>query len=203
MKTIFTTLFTCLIFSLPVAADTITGKVVGIADGDTVTVLDASKIEYKIRLAGIDAPEKAQAFGNRSKEHLSGLVYGKSVTVDWNKKDAYGRTVGKILVAGTDANLAQIQAGMAWHYKKYQNEQSSSDRASYSQAEDSARTHRTGLWADPNPIPPSDFRHSTGDASPTKRTQAGDTCPCGGTQSCTGSRGGIYCFTNSGNKKYF
>ena len=202
MKAVFTSLFTCLIFSLPVAADTITGKVIGIADGDTVTVLDASKVEHKIRLAGIDAPEKAQAFGNRSKEHLSGLVYGKSVTVDWKKKDAYGRTVGKILVAGTDANLAQVQAGMAWHYKKYQNEQSSSDRASYSRAEDSARTRRTGLWADPNPISPSDFRHGTGEASPAKRTQTGDTCLCGGTLSCTGSRGGTYCMTNSGNKKY-
>jgi endonuclease YncB( thermonuclease family) len=201
MKSILAALFACLAFS--VSADTITGKVVAVADGDTVTVLDAGKVEHKIRLAGIDAPEKAQAFGNRSKEHLSGLVFGKTVTVDWNKKDVYGRTVGKVLVAGSDANLAQVQAGMAWHYKKYQNEQGPSDRANYAQAEDNARAGRVGLWADTNPIPPSDFRHGTGDVSPGKRMQAGEVCPCGGSTSCSGPKGGSYCMTKSDKKKYF
>jgi endonuclease YncB( thermonuclease family) len=202
MKITIAALFVGLALAFPVAADTINGKVVAVADGDTVTVLDASKVEHKIRLAGIDAPEKAQAFGNRSKEHLSGLVFGKTVTVDWNKKDAYGRTVGKILVAGNDVNLGQVQAGMAWHYKKYQNEQPPADRASYAQAEDKARSKRTGLWAEANPITPSDFRHNTGDASPEKRTQAGEVCPCGGSVSCTGPKGGNYCVTNGGSKKY-
>lgn len=200
MKSTIAALLACLAFSA--SADTINGKVVAVADGDTVTVLDTSMVEHKIRLAGIDAPEKAQAFGNRSKEHLSGLVFGKTVTVDWNKKDVYGRTVGKVLVAGSDANLAQVQAGMAWHYKKYQNEQSPSDRASYAQAEDNARARKVGLWTDASPIPPSDFRHSTGDASPEKRVQAGETCPCGGTMSCIGPKGGAYCITNGGKKKY-
>jgi endonuclease YncB( thermonuclease family) len=202
MKSTIATLLVCLSLAFPVVADTINGKVVAVADGDTITVLDARKVEHKIRLAGIDAPEKAQAFGNRSKEHLSGLVFGKTVTVDWNKKDVYGRTVGKILVAGSDINLAQLQAGMVWHYKKYQNEQSSADRTSYAQAENNARARRVGLWTDANPMPPSDYRHGTGDASPEKRAQAGESCPCGGATSCTGTKGGTYCVTNSGKKKY-
>ena len=79
-------------------ADTITGRVVGVADGDTVTVLDAEKVQHKIRLAGIDAPEKSQPFGNRSKQNLSDLVFQKDVRVDWDKRDRYGRIVGKVMV---------------------------------------------------------------------------------------------------------
>ena len=85
-------------WTLACNADTITGRVVGVADGDTVTVLDADKVQHKIRLAGIDAPEKAQAFGNRSKQNLSDLVFGKDVRVDWDKRDRYGRIVGKVWV---------------------------------------------------------------------------------------------------------
>ena len=77
-------------------AVTMTGKVVGVSDGDTITVLDASKTQFKIRLEGIDAPEKAQPFGQKSKEHLSDLVFGRQVTVESNKTDKYDRTVGKV-----------------------------------------------------------------------------------------------------------
>ena len=111
-------------------AATITGQVVGVADGDTITVLDASKSQHKIRLSGIDAPEKAQAFGQRSKQSLSDLVFGKTVQIDTGKTDRYGRELGKVLVDGMDANLAQIKSGMAWHYKAYQSEQSPEDRLS-------------------------------------------------------------------------
>src|SRR5262245_12419994 len=76
-------------------ADTLTGRVVAVADGDTITVLDASHVQHKIRLAGIDSPEKAQPFGQRSKQNLSALVYRKDVTVEWSKRDRYGRIVGK------------------------------------------------------------------------------------------------------------
>ena len=96
------------------------GRVVGVADGDTVTVLDASRQQHKIRLMGIDAPEKRMPYGNRSKQSLSDLIFDRQVQVEYNKKDRYGRTVGKIIVDGVDANLAQIKAGMAWHYKQYQ-----------------------------------------------------------------------------------
>ena len=91
-----------LVLSFGTHADTITGRVVGVADGDTVTVLDADKVQHKIRLAGIDAPEKAQAFGTRSKQNLSDLVFGKDVRVDWDKRDRYGRIVGKVWVQPSD-----------------------------------------------------------------------------------------------------
>lgn len=140
------------------AADTLQGRVVGVSDGDTVTLLDDSNTQFKIRLMGIDAPEKKQAFGSRSKEFLSALVFNKQVIVEYNKKDKYGRTVGKILVDGVDANLEQIKAGMAWHYKKYQKEQTLDDRSIYAQAEEQARAERRGLWIDAEPTPPWDWR---------------------------------------------
>lgn len=151
-------LLATLLVAIPSVADILQGRVVGIADGDTVTVLDASSTQWKIRLMGIDAPEKKQSFGNKSKEHLSDLVFNKQVTVEYNKKDKYGRTVGKILVDGVDANLEQIKAGMAWHYKKYQNEQAPDDRSLYAQAEEKARAGKLGLWIDSEPTPPWDYR---------------------------------------------
>lgn len=151
-------LLATLLVTIPSVADILQGRVVGIADGDTVTVLDASRTQWKIRLMGIDAPEKKQSFGNKSKEHLSDLVFNKQVTVEYNKKDKYGRTVGKILVDGVDSNLEQIKAGMAWHYKKYQNEQAPDDLSLYVQAEEKARAGKLGLWIDSEPTPPWDYR---------------------------------------------
>ena len=139
-------------------ADTILGKVVGITDGDTVTVLDASKIQHKIRLAGIDAPERKMPFGQRAKGHLSDLVFSRDVEVETTKKDRYGRSVGNIIVDGRDANLAMVAAGMAWHYKQYEREQSASDRKLYASAEEQARLWRVGLWQDVNPTPPWEYR---------------------------------------------
>jgi endonuclease YncB( thermonuclease family) len=147
-----------LAFSAIAYADVINGRVVGIADGDTITVLDNTNSPHKVRLAGIDAPEKKQAFGNVSKKTLSDLVFGKQVTVDWSKHDRYGRIVGKALVNGMDANLEQIKRGMAWFYAKYQNEQSVQDRLDYASAQDDAQKNHLGLWADKSPIPPWDFR---------------------------------------------
>lgn len=135
-------------------ADTLHGRVVGVSDGDTVTVLDATDIQWKIRLSGIDAPEKKQAFGNKSKEALSALVFNKQVAVEFNKRDKYGRTVGKIIVDGVDANLEQVKSGMAWFYKQYEREQSESDRTAYARAEERARAAKRGLWVEPAPIPP-------------------------------------------------
>ena len=140
------------------AAKVIHGKVVGVSDGDSVTVLDAQKTQYKIRLAGIDAPERAQAYGQKAKESLSDLVFGKTVDVEWSKQDRYGRIVGMITLAGVDINLEQIKRGMAWHYKQYQNEQSPEDRVAYAQSESQARDKKLGLWRDPAPIEPAVFR---------------------------------------------
>lgn len=139
-------------------AATISGRVVGVADGDTITVLDSTNTQHKIRLAGIDAPEKKQAFGNVSKKSLSDMVFNQLVDVEWYKEDRYGRKVGKVLVSNTDVNLEQIKRGMAWFYKKYKGELEQEDRISYVQAQQGAESKQTGLWIDSNPIPPWDFR---------------------------------------------
>jgi endonuclease YncB( thermonuclease family) len=147
-----------LLAALHASADILNGRVVAIADGDTVTVLDTSNKQWKIRLMGIDAPEKKQAFGQKSKANLSDLAFDKQVAVEYSKKDKYGRTVGKIIVDGVDANLEQVRAGLAWHYKKYEREQPVDDRAAYAQAEEQARAEKKGLWVDAEPTPPWDWR---------------------------------------------
>jgi endonuclease YncB( thermonuclease family) len=144
--------------SSPAWAD-ITGNVVGVADGDTITVLDADKVQYKIRLTGIDAPEKKQPFGNRSKQSLSDMVFNKTVTVETVKRDRYGRELGKVLAGGKDVNLEQVRAGLAWHYKAYERTQSATDRQAYADTENEAKAAKRGLWADSDPIPPWEWRH--------------------------------------------
>jgi endonuclease YncB( thermonuclease family) len=150
-----------LLLTVPLAqAETLTGRVVRVTDGDTIVVLDSSKVQHKIRLTGIDAPERSQAFGTKSKEHLSDLVAGKPVVVDYSNYDRYQRILGKVIVKGEDVNLGQVEAGLAWHYKKYQGEQTSADRILYSDAELEARRLKLGLWHDPNPIPPWEYRQA-------------------------------------------
>jgi endonuclease YncB( thermonuclease family) len=142
-----------------ILAATIEGRVVGVSDGDTITVLDAAKTQHKIRLAGIDAPESKQAFGQASKKHLSDLVFGKNVTLDCGKTDKYRREVCVVLVNGQDANLAQVKAGMAWWYRKYQKEQTPRQREEYEGAETAAKAGRIGLWQETDPVPPWEWRH--------------------------------------------
>ncbi|QXP92206.1 thermonuclease family protein [Methylococcus capsulatus] len=137
----------------PVIAETLEGRVVGVHDGDTITVLDVSKKQHKIRFAQIDAPESRQDFGQASKQSLSDLVFGKQVTVEVETTDKYGRTVGKVLVGGTDANLEQVRRGMAWVYRQYAHD------PDYFAAEESARNAKTGLWSRPDAVPPWEFRH--------------------------------------------
>jgi endonuclease YncB( thermonuclease family) len=148
-----------LAFSAITYADLINGRVVSVSDGDTITVLDNTNTQHKIRLSGIDAPEKTQPFGTASRRSLSDLVYGKQVDIEMSKRDRYGRTVGKVLTSGLDVNLEQIRRGMAWFYTKYQSELLSQDRQEYTGAQDYAEKNRLGLWADSSPIPPWDFRN--------------------------------------------
>lgn len=131
---------------------------VGIADGDTVTLLDHNRLQHKIRLMGIDAPESHQAFGQKSKSKLSAVVFNRDVIAECGKLDKYQRQVCKIKVNGTDANLEQVKTGMAWWYRQYAGEQSPMDREDYEVAEFNAKARRLGLWADTNPIPPWDWR---------------------------------------------
>jgi len=140
------------------SAASLEGLVVSVSDGDTLTVLDEEKVQHKVRLAGIDAPEKRQAFGARAQQALGAAVHRQSVSVVWQKKDRYGRIVGKVLVQGQDVGLSLVGSGLAWHYKAYEREQSASDRGAYAQAEVIARSRRLGLWRDDDPMPPWDFR---------------------------------------------
>jgi endonuclease YncB( thermonuclease family) len=147
-----------LLLPMSVAAAQLTGKVVAISDGDTLTVLDSSNTQHKIRLSGIDAPEKKQPFGEKSKQALSDCAYGKTAVVEYDKKDRYGRTVGKVLVGPTECNLRQIDIGLAWHYKKYAGEQPAEDREAYARLEQKARAERRGLWVEQTAVAPWDFR---------------------------------------------
>lgn len=139
-------------------AETITGSVVGVTDGDTITVLDGGRAQHKVRLAGIDAPESRQPYGQVSKRNLGRLVFAREVTLKCGKRDRYGREVCLVLQTGQDINLTQIKGGWAWWYRKYQGEQTPLEREAYEVAEAEARVARRGLWQDPNPVPPWEWR---------------------------------------------
>ncbi len=140
-----------LIASQALAAD-FTGRVVGVSDGDTITVMHSGKGE-RIRLHGIDCPEKRQAFGKRAKQFTSNLVFAKTVTVQGVDRDRYGRTVGEVLLPdGRSLNRELVRAGLAWMYRRYTNDQSLSD------LEEEARVAGLGLWADPHAVPPWEWR---------------------------------------------
>lgn len=154
----------------PAQADSTRGRVIAVADGDTVTLLDAEHHLHRIRVAGIDAPEKKQDFGELSKLSLAALVFNRDVDVVGDKMDRYGRRVGKIMAADPscefppcpktlDAGLAQIKSGMAWWYRQYAKEQSVEDRAAYEQAEVEARLQLRGLWIAGCPAPPWEWRN--------------------------------------------
>jgi endonuclease YncB( thermonuclease family) len=138
-------------------AGALTGSVIKVADGDTINVLE-DNTQHRIRLQGIDAPERKQPYGNASRIHLASLVAGKTVTVEWDKQDRYGRIVGFVIVNGQDMNLEQLKAGMAWFYRYYQKELTPDTRKLYAQAEDEARRNKRGLWQDKNPMPPWEWR---------------------------------------------
>ncbi|PTQ82137.1 endonuclease YncB(thermonuclease family) [Nitrosospira multiformis] len=141
-------------------AEILSGRVVKIADGDTLTVLDKSNRQHKIRLIGIDAPERKQPFGTVSRQNLADLVFGKEVAVEWHKQDRYQRVLGKVLLNGQDVNLKQIKAGLAWHYTQYDKDLRLADKRLYAEAQKAADLKGIGLWSDPSPVAPWDFRHN-------------------------------------------
>ena len=151
-------------------AETITGKVVGVADGDTLT-LDSEGRRVVIRLSGIDAPERGhpdgQPFGRKSGDELRALALHQVVTVETHKQDRYGREVGTVEVGGKDLGLEQVRSGMAWVFRRYLKELPQTRRSAYLAAEDEARAHRRGLWATGEPLPPWEWR-----AQKTRREQA-------------------------------
>lgn len=115
--------------------------------------------------------------------------------VEWSKTDRYGRTLGKVLVDGKDVNLSQVMAGLAWHYAAYAKDQSPTDRQAYADAESFARSKHIGLWASSRPTPPWDYRRG-------KTPVTAPSCSCDSHQVCTGPRGGRYCITSGGSKRY-
>ena len=153
----------------PAFAEVLLGRVVGVTDGDTIKVLDGERRQHRIRIQGIDTPERRQAFSEHAKQALSELVFQKDVEIHWEKRDHYGRIVGKVLVAPAtcakppcartvDAGLALVEQGLAWWYRQYSKEQSPEDRGRYEAAEAKARAARKGLFSDPHAQPPWDFR---------------------------------------------
>ncbi|MFZ9735241.1 MAG: thermonuclease family protein [Burkholderiaceae bacterium] len=144
--------------SLDAFAKEIAGRVVAVADGDTATVLVAGRQQVKVRLAAIDAPERAQPFGNRSKQALSTLIFGKDVTVRVTDTDRYKRTVGIIMLGDTDINLEMVRLGYAWVYRQYVIKLPRAQALQYSAAEDIARREKRGLWVDKDPTPPWEWR---------------------------------------------
>lgn len=129
----------------------LTGKVVHVTDGDTVGIL-VGKETIKIRLEGIDAPESKQAFGTKSKEALTKLVAGKNALVKKTGEDRYKRTLGTIFVGDSNINAKMVEDGWAWHYKQYSKDEE------LAKLEAKAREAKLGLWADPKPLPPWEFR---------------------------------------------
>jgi micrococcal nuclease len=126
-------------------------QVIGIADGDTLTLL-VDKRPLKIRLANIDAPEKAQSFGERSRQSLSELCFRKDASFTTQNIDRYGRTVAVVTCGTLEANRMQVERGMAWVYTKYNKD------AALPPLQETARTERRGLWRDTAPLPPWEFR---------------------------------------------
>jgi micrococcal nuclease len=128
------------------------GKVTRIADGDTFTMIFDNGFEVRVRLLGIDSPERRQAFSNRAKQTLSDLIYNKEVKVYYESKDRYGRVLGDIYIDDLNINQEMVRRGMAWHFIRY------SDDETLAALEKEARKNKIGLWVDPNPVAPWEFR---------------------------------------------
>lgn len=173
--------------SLPaIAGETLTGRIVGVTDGDTITVLINGRDEVKVRLHGVDCPERGQAFGNRAKQFTSELCFGQTVTVKASATDRFGRTIGEVVTAnGTNVNVALVESGLAWWYEKY-----APGDARLRDAQEKAKAAKRGLWVEPGPTPPWEYRKKDRDganAAQRKSTPAAD---------------GGYWLTRSSNKRH-
>ncbi|UMT93572.1 thermonuclease family protein (plasmid) [Paracidovorax citrulli] len=162
-------------WTIPVAAQQFDVKVIGVADGDTLNVLvfdGAVKTPRRVRLSGIDAPEKAQPFGMVARQALSHLAYGRMGRMDCRSTDQYGRSVCMVRVDGVDVGLRMIEQGLAWHYKRYASTQPRQEAGSYAVAELNARASKAGLWRElgtaAEPVPPWEWRRVPSNASALK-----------------------------------
>lgn len=153
MKKIYYLLIMLAILTAQAFGETLTGRVVKVTDGDTFHVLMNGRKNYKIRMLGIDAPEKSQAYGNQSKQYLASMIAGRTVTVQYENEDRYGRILGTISTSGIrDVNLEMIRAGYAWYYRL------GNHIPTYERAEAQAHEQKKGLWKDPNALNPYTYR---------------------------------------------
>ena len=145
-----------LVAAFVASGKTLEGEVARVSDGDTIWVKGSGEQGkgVKVRLDRIDAPESKQDYGFEAKEYLNGRIGGKTVKVEWEKRDQYGRILGIVYFEDTDINLEMVATGNAWHYAHFD------QTPEYAEAEKSARAARLGLWADESPINPYDFRQA-------------------------------------------
>ncbi len=134
------------------------GRVVALSDGDTITILDSAKVQHKVRIAGIDAPERKQPYGTASRENISRTVFNRQVEARCYKKDRYGREVRRVYEKSRDVGLEQVRAGMAWWFREYAHEQTTQERLVYRDEEEAAKAAKRGLWKEPNAVPPWEWR---------------------------------------------
>lgn len=179
MKFAFFVLFTLLSIT-PALCDTLEGRVVGVHDGDTITLLSTDKVTTKVRLAQIDAPELAQPFGQSAKQALSALVFGKSITVKTEVKDRYGRTVGTLFLGDEDINAQMVATGNAWYYRQYGHD------PKLQALQDSAKARKLGLWALQNDQiqAPWTYRHSVKTGTPPAANDNATGYSCSGKSKC-------------------
>lgn len=135
-------------------ADEPAGRSVSVQDGDSFVLQAADGSRLRVRIAAIDAPEKGQPFAEASRRNLAELLQGRQLRLRVTGEDRYGRVVASVYAGGRDAGLAQLRAGLAWHYRSYQSEQSARARRDYAAAEAQARGAGLGLWRDADPVPP-------------------------------------------------
>lgn len=199
----------------------IQGKVSAVTDGDQITVKTTDAKVFAIRLQGIDAPEPDQPYGDKARLDLEALLLGKDVSVVVHRIDAQGRYVGTVFFNGQDIGGRMLENGGAWHYKRVSSEQSSDVRARYAKAELKARESKAGLWAEPMPIPPWEFREDLAEekATPPKQDQTAAKAPDtpkiknaavatdgsatdAGKKYFLGPRGGCYYLSATGEKVY-
>lgn len=151
MRKVLLILFVLFVSCEPVS-ELLTGKVISVADGDTITILTDSNEKIKIRLEGIDAPERGQDFGSKSRQHLNELCYGKTVQVEKKGVDQYGRLLGVVYVGNLNLNEEQIRSGLAWYYRQYV------DDPRLDLLEQTARQEKLNIWSVKNPLAPWEFR---------------------------------------------
>jgi len=151
-----------LLSHLAVDAREVPGRLLRVIDGDTLEIQTAQEGYLRVRLAGIDAPEKSQAFGRVAGAKLRVLTMDKPLRVQVLKTDRYGRSISHVYAGQEDVGLTMVKDGYAWHFKRFECDQTRADRARYADAEQAARRSRRGLWEQPDPTPPWKFRKPRG-----------------------------------------